>query len=378
MNTDKAVRYHRLKRRAAAAAAACSGLVLLGLCASGAAVWLRAAVAGLLGDPPGASSSPAAVALVALALAAALQAVSLPLSWYSGVVLERRYGLLEESGGRWILDFAKGALVTLLLAVAGAELLYLAIRQLPRAWWLAAGLGFGAGILLLARLAPVMLLPLFYRFSALDRPDLAARLGSLTTRAGLPAMDVRVWGLGEKSRRANAALVGVGRTRRILLSDTLLSGYTDDEIEVVLAHELAHHANGDVLTAVAAQTGVLTAGLAAGAGLLALSRRFGLAPGVLGAGDVAGLPIILLAIGGVSIALTPFVNALSRRHEHRADEYALRLTQRPEAFVSAMRRLGAQNLAEPHPSRVALWMFHSHPPIEQRVARAKLYEAGNL
>ncbi|HZB25819.1 MAG TPA: M48 family metalloprotease [Vicinamibacterales bacterium] len=373
MNTDKTVRYHRLKRRAAIASTAGAAAVLLALVATGASAQLRAAVASLLGaraDP----SAPAVIAAFVTLLAVILYSASLPLAWYSGFMLERRYALLDESAARWLLDSSKGFALGLLLGTAGAELMYLAIRHVPRFWWVAAGVVFGAGLLLLARAAPVLLLPLFYRFAPLDRPELAARLRELTDRAGLPAIDVRVWGLGEKSRRANAALVGVGRTRRILLSDTLLAGYTDDEIEVVLAHELAHHAHRDVLAAVAAQSAVLTAGLAAGAGLLALALRSRLAPGILGPGDVAGLPLILLGVGAVSTALTPLVNALSRRHEHRADAFALRLTLRPAAFISAMRRLGAQNLAEPHPSRLALWLFHSHPSLEERVARARAFE----
>ena len=373
MNTDKAASYHRLKRRAAIASTAFAGTALLVLSATGAAARLRAAIASVLGDR-GDPSSPAVVAVFVAVLAVILHAVSFPLTWYSGVVVERRYGLLEETGSRWLLDAAKGMVLGLLLAVAGAELMYLAIRRLPHVWWAVAALGFGLGLLLLARVAPVILLPLFYRFSPLDRPELTTRLRDLTERAGLPAIDARVWGLGEKSRRANAALVGVGRTRRILLSDTLLAAYSDDEIEVVLAHELAHHAHRDVLAAVIVQAAVLAVGLAAGAGALALSARFGLAPGVRGAADVAGLPVILLAVGAVSIALTPFVNALSRRHEHRADAFALRLTGRPEAFISAMRRLGAQNLAEAHPSRLTLWLFHSHPTIEERVARARAFD----
>ena len=374
MNTDKAARYHQLKRRAAVASTLCAAALLAALASTGGSAQLRAGIAPILGVGPD-RSSPTVIAAFVVVLAVILHAASLPLAWYSGFVLERRYGLLEESGGRWLLDWAKGLALGLVLGVAGAELMYFAIRRLPHVWWGAAGLGFGAGILLLARVAPVVLLPLFYRFTPLDRPELAGRLRELTGRAGLPAIDVRVWGLGEKSRRANAALVGVGRTRRILLSDTLLAGYTDDEIEVVLAHELAHHAHRDLLAAVAAQAAILTAGLAAGAASLAAASRLRLAPDVYGPGDVAGLPVILLAVGAVSIALTPLVNALSRRHEHRADAFALRLTKRPQAFISAMRRLGAQNLAEANPSRAALWLFHSHPSIDERVARARAFEA---
>ena len=200
------------------------------------------------------------------------------------------------------------------------------------------------------------------------------RLRTLAARAGLPALGVYEWGLGEKTRRANAALVGVGGTRRILLSDTLITDYSDDEIEVVLAHELAHHAHHDVLTAVAAQTTLLLLGLAAAAWTTELAAYLRPWVQAAGAADVAGLPLILLATGAVYVMAAPLVNALSRRHERRADAYALRLTARPTAFISAMRRLGAQNLAEPQPSRTVQWLFHSHPPIEERIEHAQQFD----
>ena len=374
MNVERAARYHRLKRRAAVGATLLSAAILGLFLATGASLQLRQLASAAVGQPDHAPSSPAAVGLYALLLCGILQGAALPLAFYSGVILERRYGLSSESTGRWLRDHAKGILLTTVIAVAGAEYIYFTIRRWPDVWWIPAAIGCGIAVLVLARMAPVALLPLFYHFKPLDRPELQARLRDLSENAGLPVLGVYEWGLGDKTPRANAALVGVGRTRRILLSDTLLAAYSDDEIEVILAHELAHHAHRDVTKSVAAQTLLLVAGFGVAAWVM---RMTGTSMGFAGAADVAGLPMLLLVTGAVSVALTPFVNFFSRLNERRADEYALRLTGRPAAFVSAMRRLAAQNLAEPQPSRVSLWLFHSHPPFEDRIERARTFEPKN-
>ena len=376
MNVDKAVRYHRLKRRAAVGATLLSTAMLAGLLVTGASARLRDVAAAALPGAQGAESQPAAVFVYVLLLCAVWQVGVLPIAYYSGVVLERRYGLTVETPRRWIRDQLKGAFVFAALAVVGAEFLYFTIRGWPHAWWVMAAAGFGCGVLLLAGLAPVALLPLFYRFKPLERPHLQERLRTLASRAGLPALGVYEWSLGEKTRRANAALVGVGGTRRILLSDTLLADYSDDEIEVILAHELAHHVHHDVLKSVAAQAALLRLGFGAAAWTLDAAAGAGTWLRFAGAGDVAGLPLILLAAGGVSVVLAPAVNALSRQHERRADTYALHLTERPAAFISAMRRLGTQNLTEPQPSRTVQWLFHSHPPVEERIEHAREFEHG--
>ena len=245
------------------------------------------------------------------------------------------------------------------------------MRLTPDRWWLVSAAVLTAALAALSALTPVVLLPLFYRFRPLQRPELRDRLTRLSQRAGIAVLGVYEWGLGDTTRRANAALVGSGRTRRVLVSDTLLAEYSDDEIEVILAHELGHHAYRDLATIVVVQAVVIAAALGASAVALRLVWRV---LGLTGPADVAGLPVVLLAGGAVALLATPATNLLSRHHERRADRYALALTQRPGAFVSAVRRLGAQNLAESNPSPLVLWLFHSHPPVEQRIAAARAFE----
>ena len=298
------------------------------------------------------------------------KALALPLAFHRGFFLDRRYGLSSEPIGAWLRDHLKAIGLGLVFAIAGAEIVFVALRVSGSWWWLASAAAFIIAMGLMAKIAPIVLLPLFYKFAPLDRESLGARLVSLSQRAGVPALGVYEWALGEKTRRANAALVGTGRTRRIIVSDTLLAEYSDDEIEVILAHEIGHHVHRDILVALIAESALLlVAFYVAAAALAAWGPRLGLRS----ADDMAALPLLLLAGGATTVAATPVVNALSRWNERRADRYALKLTQQPAAFISAMKRLGTQNLAEERPSRAVLWLFHTHPPIEQRIKAAQSF-----
>jgi STE24 endopeptidase len=298
--------------------------------------------------------------------------VALPLAFYSGFVLERRYGLSNESLRGWAIDQVKSFGVGLALGGSAAQLIYWSIAASPERWWLIAGAMFALVIVVLTNLAPVVLLPLFYSMKPLSRDALASRLLRLADRAGARVLGAYEWGLGEKTKKANAALAGIGNTRRILVSDTMLAEYTDDEIEVVLAHELAHHVHGDIWKGMAFQIGLIVAGFFLAARVLA---ALVVPLGLTGPDDVAGLPLLLIAAGAVSLVMVPIAHAMSRAFERKADRFALDLTHNPSAFISAMRRLGAQNLAEDQPSRLVQLLFYSHPPLRERIAAAEAFRA---
>jgi STE24 endopeptidase len=360
---DKSRRYHRLKRRADAAGLAWGAGLLLVLVLGGGARGLERLAAAVAGG-----RQYGTVALVAVFLVLVHEAVALPLAWYSGFSLEHRYGLSRQGGRAWLGDHAKGLALGTLLAVAAALTVYAAIAWAGPWWWLAAGVVFAVFTVGLAHLAPVLLLPLFFTFTPLEREALRTRLEALAARAGTRVVGVYQWALGTRTRKANAALTGVGRTRRILVSDTMLDQYSDDEIEVVLAHELGHHVHHDIWRALALESLLVLAGFLAAE--LALTR-IGPWLGLTGRADPAGLPLVVTAAGAVSLALMPIGLALSRRHERRADRFALALTGNPGAFQTAMRRLGAQNLAEETPSRLVQWLFYSHPPLDERIEAAR-------
>lgn len=365
MNEDKAVKYHRLKRGASLASLLWSVVLLGGLLLTGWNVVLRDAAETLL------PVSPVLAYVVLLSLIN--DSVGAPLAFYSSFVIERRYGLSHERLGAWLLDQVKSLAIGWLIGGAAAVLLYTLMRLSPQLWWLTAGLAFAVLIVALTRLAPVLLLPLFYSVKPLDRDSLRVRLVALADRAGARVLGAYEWGMGAKTKKANAALAGLGGTRRILVSDTMLAHYTDDEIEVVLAHELAHHVHGDIWKGILFESGLVVAGFYLASRMLdAFASASGLR-GPVPVADVAGLPLLLLAAGLVSIAMMPVAHAISRGYERSADRFALELTRNPAAFISAMRRLGAQNLAEEYPSALVQWLFYSHPPMRQRIAAAQSF-----
>ena len=219
--------------------------------------------------------------------------------------------------------------------------------------------------MLLAAVVPIWLVPLFYRLTPLEDPALRARILALAARMGVRAAEVVVADFSRKGRVANAAVVGLGRTRRILVSDTLLREFPVEEIEVVLAHELGHHARSHVAKGLMLQSllivGALWAAdraLRAGAGVLDLS----------GPADPAGLPLLAVVLTAVGLLTTPLVAAWSRRLEREADRVALDVSGAPDAFVAAMERLGRLNLAERRPGRLRELLFATHPSLEARIA----------
>jgi Zn-dependent protease with chaperone function len=359
VNEDKASRYHRLKRSIGIASFVWGVLLFIGLLATGGTLVLRDVARGYV------------LAYVIL-LSIANEIVALPLAFYSGFLLERRYGLSNETLGGWLTDQAKSFAIGIGLGGGAALVIYWCIRLSPAWWWTIAGVVFALLIVGLTNLAPVLLLPLFYSVKPLDREALRARLLTLAERAGARVLGAYEWGLSEKTKKANAALAGIGTTRRILVSDTMLAEYSDEEIEVVLAHELAHHVHGDIWKGILFESALILAGFyLASRVLAALASPLGLT----GVADVAGLPLLLLAAGAVSLVMVPVAHAMSRAFERSADRFALTMTRNPTAFISAMRRLGAQNLAEDNPSKIVQWLFYSHPPLRERITAAEAFKS---
>jgi len=373
MNEDKASRYQRLKRRAGIASLVWTIVLLVGLLLSGLGVAFRVAAEALasLAGASGASHATTTVLFYVGLLSALNEVGGLPIAFYSDYLLERRYGLATESLGGWVADQAKAFAVGIVLGGAAVSVIYFFIRQSPARWWLTAGAVFAALIVGLVSLAPVVILPLFYRVKPLERESLRVRLLALADRAGARVLGAYEWGLGGRTRKANAALAGLGGTRRILVSDTMLAEYSDEEIEVVLAHELAHHVHGDIWKGIAFESLLIVAGFYLASQVL---HAMAGPAGLRGVDDVAGLPLLLLAAGAVSLVMVPATHAMSRAFERDADRFALRLTRNPNAFISAMRRLGAQNLAEDDPSQIVQWLFYSHPPVRDRIAAAQAFK----
>src|SRR3954462_173955 len=307
-------------------------------------------------------------------LTLASKLISLPLDVFS-FRLEHRYQLSNQKARGWLWDQVKEWLVGLVLGAIVLELIYFTIRHAPALWWLIAWAVVMGLFILFAQLAPVVLLPLFYKFVPLEDEALKERLVRLSERAGTRVRGVYEWKLSEKSKKANAALSGLGNTRRIILADTLLSNYTGDEIEAVLAHELGHHVHKHIFKSIVVQAGVTLLGFWAANQVMQyviVEREwFGLG----GMGDFAGTPLLLLVSSVLSLVLLPFLNAYSRYNERQADRYCWANIPAVAPFVPAMNKLAGQNLSERDPSRIVELLFHSHPPVTKRINAAERWAA---
>jgi len=314
-----------------------------------------------------------AVFLYVLMFSVIAKVLSTPFD-YTGFRLEHQYHLSNQKLRDWLWDECKGWLVNLVLGALMVEIVYSIIRIAPQRWWIVAWVVFVGLFLLMAQLAPVVLMPIFYKFQPLANDGLRERLTRLGERAGTRVRGVYEWKLSEKSKKANAALTGMGSTRRIILSDTLLEHYTDDEIEAVLAHELGHHVHRHILKSILMQVGITFFGF----WLVNQVLRFVIGKNWLPAlnprlYDFANLPLIVLVVTILSFLLMPALNAISRRHEREADRYAWENISAITPFITSMHKLADQNLAERQPSRFVEWLFHSHPSIGERIAAAEAW-----
>jgi STE24 endopeptidase len=296
--------------------------------------------------------------------------VGLALDFYS-FRLEHRYHLSNQKLRSWAWDEVKGFLVGLVLGGVLAEMIYWTIRMAPQRWWLIAWAIFIGLTVFFAQIAPVVLFPLFYKFQPLENEELRERLLRLSEKAGTRVRGVYEWKLSEKSKKANAALTGLGRTRRIILADTLLENYSPEEIESILAHELGHHVHRHIVKAIAVQVVITFFGFWATAALLryAVEQRHMFET----LSDFANLPLLLLVSTVMSFLLMPALNAYSRHNERQADRYAFQSIPDVNPFISSMEKLARQNLAERRPSKVVEWLFHSHPAIWRRIRAAELF-----
>ena len=292
---------------------------------------------------------------------------------YGLFLIEHRYHLSRQRLRGWMWDQAKSFLLVFVVSQALVQVVYMFIRWMPHWWWVAGWLLFMLLTVLVAHVAPVLLFPLFFRFRALDDQELTARLTRMGEKAGARVRGVYEWTLSDRTRKANAALIGLGKTRRIVISDTLLATCTPDEIEAVLAHEVGHHSSNHLLKAICFQ------GAAAFFGFWCVKLAIRWAEfdwqHPLAQIDFANLPLMVLVATAVSVALVPVMNAYSRFNECCADRYAWKMLGTSEHLCSALEKLAAQNLSEQEPSWLVVWLFHSHPPIGSRLRAARAWQA---
>ncbi len=303
--------------------------------------------------------------------------INLPLGYYSGFVLPHRFGQSNQTFKDWVIDQLKGLAIGLPLGLILLELLYLALRATGDLWWLWAAAGMLVFSVLLSNLAPILIMPLFNKYVPLgdEHKDLAERLLALARRANTKVRGVFKFDMSKRTKSANAALTGIGNTRRIVLGDTLINEFSMDEIETVLAHELGHHVNRDIPLFIT--FGALSTTLSLYFASLALNwatAYFGFS----GPADIAAFPALSLIFSAYGLVTMPIGNAVSRWREEMADDYALQTTGKNEAFASAFTRLANQNLGEIDPEKWVVFMFYSHPPLGERIEKARNWKTASL
>jgi STE24 endopeptidase len=357
-NPAEAKTYARLKLATGVAASVVLFLFLLAVTASGWSSdlerWARAT------HP----NHYLALLVFAASLWAAQTLVTLPFTFYSGFILERRFHLSTRSCAGWFRDHMKGMLVTLPIAGALGIAAYAFLEAFEHEWWLPVGALLTLASVLVAGAAPLVIHPFFYRFSPLAEGPLRQRIADLCARARLRFDGVFTFDLSTTTRKANAGFTGLGRTRRIILGDTLMGQFNDDEIETVVAHELGHYVHGHV------RVGLLVGAVSSFLGLFVASRAYAWSLSWFGFSSItefAALPLLALWLAAFGFVTTPLGNMLSRHHERQADAYAVRMTGRPDAFASALRKLGRMNLADPSPHPLIEFLFSSHPSLARRL-----------
>jgi STE24 endopeptidase len=308
------------------------------------------------------------VAIYGAILISAGKLALLPLNWYAGFHLEHRFGLSTQSTAAWLVDQLKSWALGLVLGLVGLEALYACLRTAGPSWWLWAGAVFFVFGILLSTLFPVVILPLFFKLEPLDNPSLRTKLEAQARAVGVRLIGVYRMAMSQKTRKANAAFAGLGRTRRIILGDTLLDHFAEDEIEVVMAHEMAHYKNRDIARMIA--WGAVST--FAGFWLCELGYRAGLQHlGLTNRADLAAFPLLALVLFLFGLVTMPLNNAFSRWRERKADLGALELTGNRDGFIRAMRKLADQNLSDTSPHPAIEFLLHSHPSISRRIAFAE-------
>jgi STE24 endopeptidase len=309
-----------------------------------------------------------------LAMAAILgvgsEIITFPIAYWSGFVLEHRYQLSTQTFRAWLWKRVKGYIVGGILGSLLLLGLYGVLWTTGSLWWLWATAGWLLVSLVLGRLMPVLILPLFYKVTRLDDAGLLERLRHLADGTGLTVEGVYRLHLSQETRKANAALAGLGKTRRVLLGDTLLEQFTPAEIDVVFAHEIGHHVYRHLPKMIAVSVFLALAGFwLVDVALTSLAVPLGYA----GMDDPIALPLVLFVLSVFGLVLSPAENALSRFFEVQCDRYALLRTGNREAYRAAFIKLARLNKSDPDPHPLAAWLFYDHPPIRQRLALVDRY-----
>lgn len=290
--------------------------------------------------------------------------ISSPVSYYSGFYLEHKYHLSNQSFWNWIKEGLKSVAVSLPIALPILLFFFYCLKTFGTQWWLPVSVALFIVTVVLARLAPVLIMPLFYKFVPLEEGSMKAKILALCGKVGVRVEGIFTFNLSKNTKKANAAFTGIGRSKRIILGDTLVQNFNDEEVETIFAHELGHYTMKHIWLMMAIGTVNSFLGLFLTAQLYATSLSW---LGFERPDQIGALPLLTLWLGLYSLISSPISNSISRKNEYSADRYAVETTLNKKAFLNALRKLAGINLAETSPPAVVEFLFHSHPSIEKRI-----------
>ena len=294
-----------------------------------------------------------------------------PVNLYADFYLEHKYHLSNQTFFKYILEHLKGLLVSIVIGVPILIFFFYVLNRYGPMWWLPLAIGLFVLSVVLGRIAPILILPLFYKITPIDnenlpkdKAELKSRIEALSRDAGIKVENVYKFDMSKNTKKANAAFTGLGKSKRILLGDTLIDNYTQDEIETVVAHELGHYKKKHITKNII--IGTVTSFLT----LFLIAALYESTLGIFGFNsikEIAALPVLSLWGAVIGLIQSPFNNILSRKFEYEADEYAVTSTGKPESFISTLEKLTEQNLGDKDPHPFVEWFFYSHPSIKNRI-----------
>jgi STE24 endopeptidase len=300
--------------------------------------------------------------------------IGFPSSYY-GFSLEHKYELSNQTFFQWLGEEFKSLFVLAIIALISVEGIYLALKKAPRTWWIYVSVVFVIFTVVLVNLAPVLIMPLFNKYTPLPQGELRDKLVSLSHKANVQVENIFTMDMSKQTKTANAMFTGLGNTKRIVLGDNLTNEFTPDEVEVVIGHEMGHNLLHHIWWA------ILFSSILAGIGFFIIHltgpkiiTRFRNRLKIENMADIAGLPLLFLIFMVYGIITMPISPAFSRHMERQADKFALDITHNKSAFISAMNKLAYINLSDPNPSPIIEFLLYDHPPVSKRIKFAEEYK----
>lgn len=294
-----------------------------------------------------------------------MSCIFFPFSIYCGFFLEKKYKLSNQSLMKWANDYLKSLILELIITVLLISFIYSILKAFPDWWWIISAGFYIFFSVVLALLTPNFIMPLFYKFDKIDNSCLANDIKNILSSANIEISGVYQWGLAEKTKKANAAFVGFGKTKRIILSDTLIDNYSREELLSVVAHEAGHCKNKDLLRLLFINSFFIFIGFyLANIFVLEILEKINISPLY----NISGSPILMLGLFIFSFLTMPFINFFSRKREYEADAFSINLIGNSDSLISALEKLSDQNLSVKNPNKIIEFLMHSHPSLERRIS----------